>query len=65
LWTSQNPKSHKIRFGLPNEMNEEAKSWASVGTPCTPQDVYLFMAATKVIIGNGKKCFFLEASWVD
>jgi hypothetical protein len=32
---------------------------------CTPQDIDLFVAATKVIIGNGKKALFWEASWIN
>jgi hypothetical protein len=47
------------------EWNEEAKPWAGLGTPCTPQDVDLFAAATRVNIANAKNAPFREASWVD
>jgi hypothetical protein len=48
-----------------HEWNDEAKPWANLGTPCTPQYNDLLAATTKVIIGKGKKPLFGEASWLD
>jgi hypothetical protein len=48
----------RIRW-LWHDWNEEAKSWVRLGTPCTPQYVELFAAATLVTIGNGRKTPFL------
>jgi hypothetical protein len=48
-----------------HKWNDETKPWAGFGTPCTTQDSELFAAATKVIIGNGRKALFWEASWLD
>jgi hypothetical protein len=41
------------------------KPWVGLGNVCTPQDVDLFAAATKVTIGNGNKALFWEASWIN
>jgi hypothetical protein len=48
-----------------HEWDLEAKPWFGLGNMCTPQDVDLFAAATKVTIGNGKKAPFWEASWIN
>jgi hypothetical protein len=48
-----------------HEWNDENKPWIGLGTPCTPQDMDLFAAATKVTIGNGKKAIFWEAPWLN
>jgi hypothetical protein len=44
------------------EWNHEAKPWVGLGTPCTPQDMDLFAAATEVRIGNGEKISLLGGS---
>jgi hypothetical protein len=41
-----------------HKWNDETKPWSGFGTPCTTQDSELFAAATKVIIGNGRKALF-------
>jgi hypothetical protein len=43
----------------------EAKHWVGLGNVCTPQDIDLFLAATNVTIGNGKKALFWDASWIN
>jgi hypothetical protein len=41
-----------------HERNDDDKPWVGLETPCTPQYIDLFAAATKVSIGNGNKSIF-------
>uniref|UniRef100_A0ACD6AK31 Uncharacterized protein n=1 Tax=Avena sativa TaxID=4498 RepID=A0ACD6AK31_AVESA len=47
------------------EWKNEDKPWVGLGSPCTTKDHDLFAAATTVIVGDGEKVLFWEASWLD
>ena len=47
------------------EWSDDPKPLRRLGNPCSSHDHELFVAATKVNIGNGEKAIFWEPSWFD
>jgi hypothetical protein len=43
----------------------DLKPWCSLATPMEEQDRHLFNAATRVVVGNGKRCFFWMDNWIN
>jgi hypothetical protein len=54
----------KVRWAW-NLRAEERKPWCTLASPVEEKVRQIFNAASKVIIGNGERCFFWTDKWIN